>query len=93
MRLWVKIQTAEKLVNMGSEQGMKEIITNTLFMNHKRKRYTYKMPGDINRYQLDYILVKNRYKNQIKSSKSYPVVDIDSDHNLVMIKSVLKFKK
>jgi len=29
------------------------IITNTLFMNHKRRRYTYKMPGDINRYQLD----------------------------------------
>ncbi|KAL4088715.1 hypothetical protein QTP88_023799 [Uroleucon formosanum] len=69
------------------------IITNTLFMNHKRRRYTFKMPGDINRYQLDYIMVKNRYKNQIKSSKSYPGADIDSDHNLVMIKSVLKFKK
>lgn len=69
------------------------ILTNTLFMNHKRRCYTFKMPGDINRYQLDYIMVKNRYKNQIKSSKSYPGVDIDSDHNRVMMKSVLKFKK
>lgn len=62
-------------------------------MNHKRRRYKYKLPGDINRYQLDYIMIKNRYENQIKSSKSFPGADIDSDHNLVMIKSVLKFKK
>lgn len=51
------------------------------------------MPGDINRHQLNYILEKNRYKNQCKSSKSYPGADTDSEHNLVMIKSVLKFKK
>ncbi|VVC27282.1 Endonuclease/exonuclease/phosphatase [Cinara cedri] len=36
---------------------------------------------------------ENRYKHQIKSCKAYPGADIDSDHNLVMIKSVLKFKK
>jgi len=24
------------------------------------------MPGDINRYQIDYIMVKNRFKNQLK---------------------------
>lgn len=43
------------------------------------------MPNDSNRYQLDYILVKNRYKYKIKLSKSYRGADIDSDHNLVMI--------
>lgn len=37
-----------------------------------------------NKYQLDYILVKKRYRNQLKQSKSYPGADINSDHNLVM---------
>ena len=51
------------------------------------------MPGDINRYQIDYIMVKNRFKNQVKESRSYPGADIDSDHNLVMMKCELKFKR
>lgn len=38
----------------------------------------------MNRYQIDYIMVKNRFKNQVKESRSYPEADIDSDHNLVM---------
>jgi len=42
------------------------IITNTCFNHHRRRIYTWKMPGDINRYQIDYIKVKNRFKNQIK---------------------------
>lgn len=41
------------------------------------------MSGDIARYQIDYILVKNRFKNQVKFSKSYPSADCDSDHNLL----------
>ncbi|KAL4131689.1 hypothetical protein QTP88_008968 [Uroleucon formosanum] len=91
-RLGTRNKRGDRLVEFCRQHDL--IITNTLFMNHKRRRYTYKLPGDINRYQLDYnIMVKNRYKNQIKSSKSYPGADIDSDHNLVMIKSVLKFKK
>lgn len=68
------------------------IITNTCFDPHRRRRYTWKMPGDINRYQIDYIMVKNRFKNQVKKSRSYPGADIDSDHNLVMMKCELKFK-
>ncbi|XP_050421358.1 uncharacterized protein LOC126833839 [Adelges cooleyi] len=89
--LGTRNERGDRLVEFCRQHDL--VITNTLFMNHKRRRYTYKMPGDINRYQLDYIMVKNRYKNQIKSSKSYPGADIDSDHNLVMIKSILKFKK
>lgn len=71
----------------------KLIITNTCFNHHKRRRYTWKMPGDINRYQIDYIMVKNRFWNQVKESRSYPGADINSDHNPVMMKCNLKFKK
>lgn len=41
------------------------VIANTLFNHHKR-RYTWKMPGDIGRYELDYILVKQKFRNQVK---------------------------
>lgn len=51
------------------------------------------MPRDHERYQTDYILVKKQFRNQVKDSRSYPIADIDSDHNLVMMTCKLKFKK
>lgn len=68
-------------------------ITNTIFRHHVRRRYTWKMPGDINRYQIDYIMVKQRFKNQAKDSRSYAGPDIDSDHNVVIMKYRLNLKK
>lgn len=68
-------------------------IANTFFDHPLRRRYTWKMPGDINRYQIDYILVRKRFKNQVKDCHSYPGADVDSDHNLVLAKCCLKFKK
>ena len=49
------------------------------------------MPGDIQRHQIDYILVKQRLRNQVKDCKSYPGADADSDHNPVIIKCSHKF--
>lgn len=39
------------------------------------------------------MMVKNRFKNQVKESRSYPGADVDSNHNLVMMKCKLKFKR
>ena len=71
----------------------KMVITNTWFKHEKRRRYTWKRPGDTARFQLDYILVKQRYRNSVKNSRSYPGADVNSDHNLVMAKIQLKLKK
>lgn len=81
----------EKLVEFCKRKDM--MITNTWFEKHRRRRYTWKQPGDRNRYQIDYILVRNRYRNSIKNSQSYPGADVNSDHNLVAVKSELKWKK
>ena len=47
---------------------------------------------NIGRYQIDYILVKQRFGNHVKECKSYSGADIDSEHNLVIMKCSLKFK-
>ncbi|XP_025419604.1 craniofacial development protein 2-like [Sipha flava] len=81
----------ERVVEFCRENGM--IITNTRFQNPKRRIYTWKMPGDIARYQINYILIKNRFKNQMKFCKTCPSADCDSDHNIVIAKCELRYKK
>ena len=52
--------------------------------NTWRRRYTWKSPGDRGRFQIDYILIKNRFG---------PGADIFSDHILVVAKINIKLKK
>jgi len=42
---------------------------------------------------IDFIMTKQRFKNQIKQCKTHPGTDINSDHNLVIIETQLKYKK
>jgi hypothetical protein len=48
---------------------------------------------DRTRYQIDYILVRRKYKNQVKHCKTYPEADINIEHNLVAMESQLRYKK
>ncbi|KAI5718650.1 hypothetical protein M8J77_024598 [Diaphorina citri] len=89
--LGVRNERGDMLVEFCTRNNL--IITNTQFNHHKRRRYTWKAPGDVRRAQIDYIMVKNRFKNQIKNCRSYPAADIGSDHNLVMMHAELKYKK
>src|SRR6476469_9680538 len=81
----------ESLIEFCKSQNL--VITNTWFEQEKRRRYTWKSPGDLRRYQIDYILVQQRYRNSVKSSWSYPGADVDSDHNLMAVRLKLKLKK
>lgn len=69
------------------------IITNTHFQHHKIKRFTWKAPDNIRKAQINYILVRERYKNQVKGSKNYPEADININHNLILMHYELQFKK
>ena len=71
----------------------KLFITNTWFKHRYGRRYTWKSPGDTGRYQIDYIMVRQRFRNGVKNSRGYPAADADSDHNLVMMKCNVRFKK
>jgi hypothetical protein len=75
------------------------VITNTWFKKPKRRLYTWKAPGDQNRHQLDYILVKHRFRNSMKDMQTMPRANNDSDHNLLdaktwtRLKKIIKFQK
>ena len=51
---------------MGFCKQRKMVVANTLFKHEKRRIYTWKRPGDSERYQLDYILVRQKYRNSVK---------------------------
>ena len=67
-------------------------IVNTFFKHPKRHLYTWKSPGDVTRNQIDYILIKDRFKNSVKRCKAYPGADIGSDHNPVVANIKIKLK-
>ena len=54
---------------------------------------TWKKPGDTGRYQIDYILVKQRYRNSVKNSRGYPEADADTDHVLVKMNIKITLKR
>jgi flagellar biosynthesis component FlhA len=55
--------------------------------------YTWKAPGDRNQYEVDYILVKHRFRNSVKNVQTLAGADIDSDHNLLVSKVRTRLKK
>ncbi|PNF27828.1 hypothetical protein B7P43_G09190 [Cryptotermes secundus] len=79
------------LIDFCERNGL--IVTNTWFKKPKRRIYTWKAPGDWRRHQLDYILVKHRFRNSVKDVKNLPGADIDSDHNLLVAKFRTRLKK
>ena len=85
------------LINFCERNGL--IFTNTWFRKHKRRLYTWKAPGDYSRHQLDYILVKHRFRKNLKDVQTLPGADIDYDHNLLVakictrLKEVIRFQK
>jgi energy-coupling factor transporter transmembrane protein EcfT len=69
------------------------IVANTWFTKPKRKLYTRKAPGDQSGHQLDYILVKHRFRNSVKDVQTLAGADIGSDHNLLATKICTRLKK
>ncbi|XP_050527983.1 craniofacial development protein 2-like [Daktulosphaira vitifoliae] len=59
----------ERLVNFCKQNIF--LVSNTMFEVPKRRLYTWVASGDTNRYQIDYVLAKSRFKNQIIVTCNY----------------------
>lgn len=42
------------------------------------------MPGNIGRYEIDYIMIKRGYRQQIHMCKAFPGADYNTGHNLLL---------
>jgi exonuclease III len=84
-------QRAQMLIDFCERNGL--VITDTWFKRPKRGLYTWKSPEDTSRHLLDYVLVKQRFRNSMKDVQTLPGADIDSDHNLLVAKICTRLKK
>ena len=69
------------------------VVANTLFQQHPRRLYAWQSPDGKTRNQIDFILVKRRWKSSVRISKTLPGADIGSDHQLLFANIRVKLRK
>lgn len=69
------------------------IITNTIFKQPKRRRYTWISPGERYKNQIDYILINRNWRTTVMNAKTRPGIDSNTDHVLLVAKLRLKALK
>ena len=84
-------ERGKRLVEWVKEHGM--IIGNTIFCQPPRRLWTWRSPGDNIRNQINYVMMKARFRNSLISCKTYPEPDCYSYHVPIISKMRLKLKK
>ena len=69
------------------------VMANTLFQQHKRRVYRWTSPDGQYWNQIDYILCSQRWRSSIQSAKTRLGVDCGSNHELLIVKFIVKLKK
>ena len=68
--LEVQNEAGQKLIEFCQENAL--VIANTLFPQHKRRRYIWTSPDGQHQNQIDYILCSQRWRSSIQSAKTRP---------------------
>ena len=89
--LGARNERGNRLVEFCTEHN--SVLVNIWFKNHNRRLYTWMRPRDTGRYQIDSIMVRQRFRNQILNSKTFPGAAVASNHNLLVMNCRLKLKK
>ena len=89
--LRIQNEAGQRLIEFCQENAL--VIANTLFQQLKRRLYTWTSPDVQHQNQFDYILCSQRWRSSIQSAKTRPGADCGSDHELLITKFRLKFKK
>ena len=89
--LGVQNEAGQRLTEFCQENTL--VIANTLFQQHKRRLYTWTSPDGQHRNQIDYILCSQKRRSSIQSAKTRPGADCGSDHELLIAKFRIKWKK
>ena len=89
--LGVQNEAGQRLIEFCQENTL--VIANTLFQQHKGRLYTWTSPDGQHQYQIVYSLCSQRWRSSIQSAKTRPGADCGSDHELLIAKFRLKWKK
>ena len=89
--LGMQNEAGQRLIEFGQENAL--VIANTLFQQHKRSLYTWTAPDGQHQNETDYILCSQRWRSCIQSTKTRLGADCGSDHELLIAKFRLTFKK
>ncbi|XP_071582157.1 uncharacterized protein [Temnothorax nylanderi] len=80
--LGVRNERGERLIQFAVENDL--AIMNTMFQHHPRRLSTWISPNKEYRNQIDYMIIKKRWKTSIRNVKAKPGADCDSDHKLLL---------
>ena len=83
-------ERGERLVDFCNDNEL--TVTNTLFQQHPRRLYTWISPDGKTRNQIDYILIRRRWRSSVKVTRTYPGADCGSDHQLLVAEIRIKLK-
>ena len=65
----VQNEAGQRLIEFCEENAL--VIANTLFQQHKRRLYTWRLSDGQHQNQIDYILCSQRWRSSIKFAKTY----------------------
>ena len=69
-------------------------ITNIRFRKKTNKMWTYLSDGTLSKGQIDYILIRRKWKNSLKNTEAYNTFQsLGSDHRVVVCKVRVSFRK
>ena len=71
------------------------VLANTFGHHKASRRWTWHSPNGQHHNQIDYILVRKRFRSGVNSARtrSFPEADIGSDHDLLMMIFRIRLKK
>ena len=87
------IQISQEAGQVAWYSHLSQNLANTLFQQNKRRLYTWTSPDGQQWNQVDYILCSQWWRSCIQSTKTRPGADCGSDHELLITKFRLKWKK
>ena len=89
--LGVQNEAGQRLIEFSQENAL--VIANTLLQQHKRRLYTWTSPDGQYQNQIDYILCSQIWRSSIQSAKTRPGADCGSDHEHLIDKFRLNWRK
>ena len=89
--LWVQNEAGQRLTEFCQENAL--AVANILFQQHKRRLYTWTSPDDQHWNHTDYILCSQRWRSSIQSAKTRLGADLGSNHELLIAKFRLNWRK